>query len=184
MSKIRVTFTLGESDAKYFRAIYREAKKATRNLDPDVILERARGVVGRARANKKTPEFAIAAVEVLADLIELIQDEEYAAPRRVKSAILAGLGYFTSSQDLIPDQIPGLGFLDDAIMVKFIESEFRNELWGYRRFRKLRDLAGRWPWSSFDRRKRLQAERRRVRAKIAEREAKRAQSRSGVYFGR
>ena len=62
--------------------------------------------------------------------------------------MLAALAYFSNPEDLIPDHIPGLGFLDDAIMVKFIEEEFKHELWGYRKFRKLRDVSEQRPWAS------------------------------------
>ena len=47
----------------------------------------------------------------------------------------------------IPDEIPVLGFLDDAIMIKFVEREFRHELAAYRRFRKFRRGAEQRPWT-------------------------------------
>jgi uncharacterized membrane protein YkvA (DUF1232 family) len=185
--KFKVSFTLDEEDAEYFRSLYRKAKKGASTQDPEQIIKDARGIVQRVRASKKTPHFVIDAISVLADLVDLIQDDAYAAPQRVKSEVLAGLSYFSNPEDLIPDQIPGLGFLDDAIMVKFIEEEFKHELWGYRRFCKLRDSSEQRPWSSpaSDRlRQRLEADRRRVRGEIEEREAKdTAKRKSGRYFG-
>ena len=83
--------------------------------------------------------------------------------------MLAALAYFSNPEDLIPDHVPGLGFLDDAIMVKFIEEEFKNELWGYRKFRKFRDGAEVRPWTKIakDRLpKRLAAERAKIRSDI------------------
>lgn len=185
--KFKVTFTLDEEDADYFRSLYRKVKREASTQDPQQIIKDARDIVQRARASKKTPHFVIEAIGVLADLVDLIRDEAYAAPQRVKAEVLAGLAYFSNPEDLIPDKVPGLGFLDDAIMVKFIEEEFKNELWGYRRFRKLRDSSEQRPWSSpaSDRlRQRLEADRRRVRAEIDAREAKDASKRkSGLSFG-
>ena len=89
----------------------------------------------------------IDAIDVLADLVDLIQDDEYAAPQKVRSEVLAALAYFSNPEDLIPDHIPGLGFLDDAIMVKFIGEEFKHELAGYRKFRKFRRGAEQRPWT-------------------------------------
>ena len=89
--------------------------------------------------------------------------------------MLTAIAYFANPHDLIPDHIPGLGFLDDAIMVKFIEEEFKHELWGYRKFRKLRDESEQRPWSSAGRermQKRLASDRKKIRAEIANREAK------------
>jgi uncharacterized membrane protein YkvA (DUF1232 family) len=187
MSKFKVTFTLDESDANYFRGLYLKAKRGAKDLDAATVIRDARGIVHEVRSSKKTPGFVIDAIEVLADLTDLIQDDEYAAPKRVRDEVLAGLAYFSNPEDLIPDHIPGLGFLDDAIMVKFIEDEFRHELWGYRRFRALRDSAEQRPWAapgSERLKKRLHADRKRIRADIEKREAKEeAKKKSSKYFG-
>ena len=187
MSKFKVTFQLDESDAEYFRSLYRKAKKGASEQDVETIIESARDVVKRVRASKKTPQFVIDAIEVLADLTDIIQDEAYAAPPRVKSEVLAALAYFTNPEDLIPDHVPGLGFLDDALMVKFIEEEFKHELWGFRRFRDRRDAAEQRPWAapgSERLRQRLDADRQRIRAEIEERKAREATKRkSGTHLG-
>jgi uncharacterized membrane protein YkvA (DUF1232 family) len=187
MSKFKVTFQLDESDAEYFRSLYRKAKKGASDQGAETIIASARDVVKRVRASKKTPRFVIDAIEVLADLTDIIQDEDYAAPTRVKSEVLAGLAYFTNPEDLIPDNVPGLGFLDDALMVKFIEEEFKHELWGFRKFRDRRDATEQRPWAgpAGERlRQRLDADRQRIRAEIEERKAKEATKRkAGSYLG-
>jgi len=187
MSKFKVTFQLDESDAEYFRSLYRKAKKGAADQDATTIIESARDVVKRVRASKKTPRFVIDAIEVLADLTDIIQDEAYAAPPRVKSEVLAGLAYFTNPEDLIPDHVPGLGFLDDALMVKFIEEEFKHELWGFRKFRDRRDATEQRPWAAPGNerlRQRLDSDRARIRAEIEERKAKEATKRKGgSYLG-
>jgi uncharacterized membrane protein YkvA (DUF1232 family) len=174
-SKFKVTFTLDEADADYFRTLYRKAKKGAADLEPENVIREARDIVARVRASKKTPSFVVDAISVLADLTDLIQDEDYAAPKDVSSQVLTAIAYFSNPQDLIPDHIPGLGYLDDAIMVKFIEEEFKHELWGYRKFCKLRDESEQRPWSSAGRgrlQKRLAADRKKIRAEIANRGAK------------
>ena len=175
MSKFKVTFTLDDDDAEYFRALYRKAKKNAKLADPEKILREAQGTVAKVRKSKKTPKFVLDAIEVLADLTDLVVDTEYAAPQRVKDEVLAGVAYFSNPDDLIPDHIPGLGYLDDAIMVKFIEEEFRHELWGYRKFKKVRDASEQRPWAGpgKDRlSKRLENDRKKIRAQVAAREAK------------
>jgi uncharacterized membrane protein YkvA (DUF1232 family) len=187
MSKFKVTFQLDESDAEYFRSLYRKAKKGAADQESETIIASARDVVKRVRASKKTPRFVIEAIEVLSDLTDLIQDEAYAAPPRVKSEVLAALAYFTNPEDLIPDHVPGLGFLDDALMVKFIEEEFKHELWGFRKFRDRRDATEQRPWAAPGNerlRQRLEADRARIRAEIEERKAKEATKRkAGSYLG-
>ncbi len=186
-SKFKVTFTLDESDADYFRNLFRKAKKGAKNQRPDQIIRDAREIVKDVRSSKKTPAFVHDAITVLADLVDLIQDEAYEAPQKVRNEVLAALAYFSDPEDLIPDHIPGLGFLDDAIMVKFIEDEFRHELWGYRKFRKNRDAAEQRPWASSAKERlneRLAADRKKIRAEIAEREAGDAlKKKSKTHFG-
>ncbi len=187
MAKFKVTFTLDEADASYFRSLYRKAKKGAVGQDPAKIIREAKAIVKEVRASKKTPAFVSEAISVLSDLTDLIQDDEYAAPAPVRNQVMAAIAYFSNPDDLIPDHIPGLGFLDDAIMIKFIEDEFKHELWGYRRFRAHRDSAEQRPWAAAGKerlRKRLDSDRKKIRAEIAKREAKDAQKKkSGSYLG-
>ena len=186
-SKFKVSFTLDEADASYFRNLYRKAKKGAKNQSPERIIQDARAIVKDVRSSKKTPAFVEDAIAVLSDLVDLIQDEAYAAPQKVRNEVLAALAYFSDPEDLIPDHIPGLGFLDDAIMVKFIEDEFKHELWGYRRFRRSRDVSEQRPWAASAKERlneRLAADRKKIRGEIVEREAKEAlKKKSKAHLG-
>lgn len=180
MSRFTVKFTLEEEDAAYFRTLYRKARAGAQELPPEQILAGAREIVKRVREAKRTPVFVQEAITVLADLVDLMQDEEYAAPKRVRDEVLGALAYFAKQDDLIPDHVPGLGFLDDAIMIKFIEDELEHELWGYRRFRRVRDASEQRPWDTVPSerlRSRLEADRKRIRAEVTEREARDAERR-------
>jgi uncharacterized membrane protein YkvA (DUF1232 family) len=187
MARFKVTFELDEADANYFRNLYRKAKREARAQDSETIVRQAREIVRKVRASKKTPSFVTEAIGVLADLTDLIQDDAYAAPKRVRDEVLAGIAYFSTAEDLIPDDVPGLGFLDDAIMIKFIEDEFKHELWGYRKFCKQRDSSEQRPWSSAGQQRlkeRLENDRKRIRADVSKREAKDGEKRkSSSYLG-
>lgn len=172
--KFKVTFELDEQDAAYFRGLYRKAKKSAAGLDPDEILRDARKLVKTVRDSKRVPNFVVEAISTLEDMTQIIEDEAYKAPATVRNQVLAGLAYFANPEDLIPDHIPGFGFLDDALMVKFVEEEFRHELWGYRKFRGLSSPAEQRPWTKVggDRlKKRLEEHRKKIRAQITERKA-------------
>ncbi len=172
MSRIKITFELDDSDSSYFRDLYRKARKSASELDAELVIREAREVVKKVRRSKKTPKFVLDAIGILADLTDLIQDTDYAAPKKVRDDVLAAIAYFSNPDDLIPDQVPALGFLDDAIMVKIIEQEFRHELWGYRKFCSRRDSSEQRPWASpgSERlKKRLQADREKIRAEIEDR---------------
>ena len=113
----------------------------------------------------------------------MIEDPDYDPPRTVSERVLGALAYFANPGDLIPDDIPVFGFLDDALMVKIVEQEFQHELWAFRKFRKFRDGAEQRPWTSTakDRLpKRLADERRKLRAAV-ELRMKRDATRTGWF---
>jgi len=43
-------------------------------------------------------------------------------------SIIVAVAYFTSPLDLIPDFLPGVGYLDDAMIVRFVYRSVREEL--------------------------------------------------------
>jgi len=191
-TKFKVTFELDEQDAAYFRGIYRKAKQNASKMDPSSIIKDALKLVEHVRTSKRAPRFVVDAISTLEDMTQIIEDEDWKAPQPVKNQVLAGLAYFSNPEDLIPDHIPALGFLDDAIMVKFVEDEFKHELWGYRKFRGFNAPSEQRPWTQVggDRlKKRTEAYRKKARAQINERKAadaakaKPAGGRRGRLFG-
>jgi len=167
--KFKVSFTLDEKDAAYFRNLFRKAKSAAKDEEPDTILEAAKELVASVRKTKNVPAFVIEAISAIEDLAQLIVDEDYRAPKRVQRDVLGALAYFANPHDLIPDDVPVLGFLDDAIMVKFVEEEFKHELWSYRKFRRFRDGAEQRPWTTVARTRlpgRLEAQRTKLRLEV------------------
>jgi uncharacterized membrane protein YkvA (DUF1232 family) len=171
----KVSFALDEGDVDYFRKLFREARKEAAAVDSDEIIKAASELVDSVRAKKGTPNFIVQAVSAIEDLREVILDEDYRAPKPVRNQVLGALSYFANANDLIPDDIPVLGFLDDAIMIKFVEEEFKHELWAYRKFRKFRDGAELRPWTQVASTRlpgRLEAMRKKLRADVAARKAK------------
>ena len=53
-------------------------------------------------------------------------------------ALIDALAYFAEPEDLIPDRIPGLGYLDDAILVELVAQELRHDLEAYKDFCRFR----------------------------------------------
>lgn len=165
----KVSFTLDEKDISYFRALFRRAKKAAAQEEPEEILKGARQLVADVRDSPKTPRFVTEAIEAIEDLTQIIEDEDYRAPKSISNQVLAALAYFANPEDLIPDHIPVLGFLDDAIMIKFVEDEFKHELWAFRKFRKFRDGAEQRPWTAVASGRlpgRLDAQRKKLRLEV------------------
>ena len=173
---IKITFTLDEDDASYFRGLYREAKKNAASLDSTTVIENVRELMTRVRAAKKIPSFVTEAMATLETLMGMLEDKDYALPKAEASAVLAALAYFSNAQDVIPDDVPGLGFLDDAIMIKLVDEEFEDELWAYRKFLKLMGGSEQRPWTEIARARapaRIAEFRKQVRADITKRKTRR-----------
>lgn len=171
----KVSFNLDEHDVSYFRKLFRAARRNATKLDEDEIVAAALRLVKSVRLKKGTPTFIVEAVMALEDLAEIVTDEDYKPPKSVRGQVLGALAYFADPNDLIHDAIPVIGFLDDAIMIRFVEEEFKHELWAFRKFRKFRDGAEHRPWTkvAVDRLPaRLDTMRKKLRADIAARKAR------------
>lgn len=181
---IKITFTLDESEATYFRDLYRKAKRNASSQNPEKIVAEVRALIGRVRESKKVPSIVGETMETLETLIQMIEDEDYGLPKAVQSDAIAALCYFANPEDLIPDHLPGLGFLDDAIMIKFVEEEFKHEVWAYRKFRAFRDGAELRPWTHVARGRlpaRLLEQRKQLRAEVEKRKSAETQKRKFLW---
>jgi uncharacterized membrane protein YkvA (DUF1232 family) len=130
---LRVSFDLEDEDLNHFRLIMREARKAAARSTPEDIIEGAAGLLRQVDA-AAVPQFVRERLENLELMIRMIGDAEWRLPNQEAVRVLNALAYFTEPEDLIPDHIPGLGFLDDAIMIELVVRELRHEIDAYSDF--------------------------------------------------
>ncbi|MDH3374170.1 MAG: YkvA family protein [Gammaproteobacteria bacterium] len=135
---LRVSFELDESDLTHFRLIMREARKAVARMAPEEIVAAAE-VMLQDLVTRSTPGFILERIKKLQMLIRMMTDLDWRLPHQEATRVLNALAYFTEPDDLIPDHIPGLGFLDDAIMVELVVRELKHEIEAYRDFCEFRD---------------------------------------------
>jgi uncharacterized membrane protein YkvA (DUF1232 family) len=74
-------------------------------------------------------------------LFEILIDPSFAVPWRTTAGIVFALAYFISSLDVIPDAIPVLGFLDDALVVAEVVFMFRADIARFEQTKKERRIA-------------------------------------------
>jgi len=135
---LRISFELDENDLKHFRLIMQEARRAASRLPPEEIVAAAEELLANDQISK-APGFIVDRLENLRLMISMLSDIEWRLPHQEATRVLNALAYFAEPEDLIPDSIPGLGFLDDAIMIELVVRELRHEIEAYRDFCGYRD---------------------------------------------
>ncbi len=61
-------------------------------------------------------------------LYAMLRDKEFAMAWSSKTMIIAGLLYFISPIDLLPDYIPVLGYIDDAFVISIVMNAIASEI--------------------------------------------------------
>jgi uncharacterized membrane protein YkvA (DUF1232 family) len=131
--RLKVSFDLEEDDLNHFRLIMKEARKAAARSSPEDIIEGASSLLTQV-GTIAVPHFIRERLEKLELMIRMVSDAEWRLPQQEAVRVLNALAYFSEPEDLIPDHIPGLGFLDDAIMIELVVRELRHEIEAYSDF--------------------------------------------------
>ncbi|WP_448569355.1 YkvA family protein [Thalassotalea ganghwensis] len=127
-----VTFELKESDLDHFRDVMRKAQDGAKKLSEQEILTNAKNLSDNISVD--VPPFVSDRIAKLKTLVAMIEDSEWQIPEEEKSDVLSALAYFSDPEDLVPDHIPVLGFLDDAIMIELVVSELSEDISAFEEF--------------------------------------------------
>ncbi len=130
---LRISFDLDDEDLQHFRLIMQQASKTNSNAWPEDIVAAAENLLTKIESTR-IPRFVRERLESLQLMIRMLKDHEWRLPDKESSRVLNALAYFSDPEDLIPDHIPGLGFLDDAIMIELVVRELRHEIEAYQDF--------------------------------------------------
>ena len=135
---LRISFELDDNDLKHFRLIMQEARKAASRMPPEDIVAAAEQLLVNVEEST-APGFIVDRLTKLRLMIAMLSDIEWRLPHQEATRVLNALAYFAEPEDLIPDSIPGLGFLDDAIMIELVVRELKHEVEAYDDFCSYRD---------------------------------------------
>lgn len=130
---MEIVIKLNEQDLEHFRSAMRGIHSAKSDLDDTTIINHARETISEIRQSD-APEYIQERIGNLEALIGLLTNPYWKVPAQDRPKILETLVYFTEVHDLIPDELPGLGYLDDAFMIDIACQDFKDELEAYRDF--------------------------------------------------
>ncbi len=133
-----ITFTLSDKDLEQFQTIVDKAKASMEESHDDEAIEAAARQLIKDAKTSELPEFIGERIAKLELIINMVSDSEWQLSGEDRKRVLGALIYFCNPEDLIPDHIPGLGFLDDAIYVELVIRELRNEVESYEEFSEYR----------------------------------------------
>jgi len=177
---IKIAFELSDVDLEHFRVAMREAQSRAHRLDEKEIVAAARRLAGET-GKRSLPDFVRERLAQLEGMIRMLDDAEWRIEGAHRARVIDALAYFAEPVDLIPDQVPGVGFLDDAIMVELVVQEIRPELEAYADFCRYRDEQRQAGLDLEAQRKQLEDRRRAMIARISRRRARR-QRQGGSLF--
>lgn len=136
---MRFTLELSNRDLKFFREALNKSRNAVRHADEADIIEAIGDVLAEIKSEEPLPDFVSKRIPQLESMIRMLQDDEWSLPRDERERMLATFVYFGDPEDIVPDHIPVIGYLDDIIMIELTVRELHHVREAYDDFCDFRD---------------------------------------------
>jgi uncharacterized membrane protein YkvA (DUF1232 family) len=130
---LSISFELSDRDLEHFQSAIKAATFSAGTKSAEEVTAAAGKLLENA-ANLQLPDFIYERLDKLDALIAMLRDEGWALPEEDRQRVLSALVYFADPQDIIPDNVPVLGYFDDAIAIELCVRELRHELDAYEEF--------------------------------------------------
>ena len=136
---IQLSFELSDRDLIYFREALAQSRAAVRDADESEIIEAIRDVLDSIKDSAPLPDFVADRLPGLESLIRMLTDVDWRLPANERDTLLATFVYFGDPEDILPDDVPVIGYLDDVIIIELTMRELRHVREAYEEFCDFRD---------------------------------------------
>ena len=130
---LAISFELSDRDLEHFNAAIKAATFSAGAKTAEEVTEAA-GKLLKDASSVELPDFILQRLDKLDALIAMVRDEGWQLPEEDRSRVLSALVYFADPQDIIPDNVPVLGYFDDAIAIELCVRELKHEIDAYEEF--------------------------------------------------
>ena len=176
---MRITFELTDRDLRFFRKALRQSRYAVRDAEESEIIDAISDVLDEIRQSDPLPDFVGKRIPELESLIRMLTDDDWKLPETERERLLATFCYFADPEDILPDDIPVIGYLDDVIIIELVARELQHVREAYDDFCVFRDDYNREHSSNIDpviRRDRLDRRRQQLHQRMQRRSARQKKS--------
>ena len=136
---MKIAFELSDRDLNFFRNALRQSRDAVRDAEESEIIEAITDVLTEIRQNEPLPDFVGKRIPQLESLISMLTDDEWQLPASDRERLLATFVYFADPEDILPDDIPVIGYLDDVIIIELVVRELKHVRIAYEDFCQFRE---------------------------------------------
>ena len=130
---LAISFELSDRDLEHFNAAIKAATFSAGAKTAEEVTEAA-GKLIKDASSIELPDFILQRLDKLDALIAMVRDEGWQLQDEDRSRVLSALVYFADPQDIIPDNVPVLGYFDDAIAIELCVRELKHEIDAYEEF--------------------------------------------------
>ena len=167
------------------RRALRKARSAVHHADEADIVDAIDDVLGEIKSKGPLPDFVALRIPQLESMIRMLKDEEWRLPVDERERLLATFLYFGDPEDIVPDDIPVIGYLDDVIIIELVMRELHHVRAAYEDFCEFRegyDRRNRTGNDTVVRRDRIDRKRQQLHQRMKRRVAKDRKSRKSTVL--
>jgi uncharacterized membrane protein YkvA (DUF1232 family) len=134
-----ISFELTDRDLQFFRKALKQSRDAVRDAEDIEIIDAIRDVLEEIRQAEPLPDFVGKRIPELESLLSMLTDDEWQLPDEDRERLLATFVYFADPEDILPDDIPVIGYLDDVIIIELVARELFHVREAYDDFCRFRE---------------------------------------------